>query len=312
MVLEIPLHAPCNLDVQTLPRDRMGEGGCSGSLAGVPILIEIIELLERQYPLRLAEEWDRVGLVVGDPARSVRRALFTVDVTDSTVEQACEWGADLIIAHHPLLLRGVHSVATTTAKGRLVHQLIRNNVALYVAHTNADKANPGVSDALARRLGLMELRPLVPVLGEPHETRGLGRVGHVPTPTRFGDFVTQAASSLPPTSVGVRGAGNPDLMVRTVAVSGGAGDSLLGVAKQVGADVFLTADLRHHPASEHLAERGPALIDAGHWATERPWLDEAATMLAAAVPSASPGEAALTTLVSDIVTDPWTVMAHPD
>ena len=92
----------------------------------------------------------------------MRRVLCVVDCVPETVEEALDAGADLIVAHHPLLLRGVSSVAPTTYKGRIVHRLIRADVALYVAHTNADVANPGVSDALAARLGLVDLRPLRP------------------------------------------------------------------------------------------------------------------------------------------------------
>ncbi len=109
-------------------------------------------MLDARYPPSWADEWDRVGLVVGDPAAPVRRALLAVDCVPETVDEALGAGVDLIVVHHPLLLRGVHSVATTTYKGAIVHRLIGAGVALFVAHTNADVARPGVSDALAARL----------------------------------------------------------------------------------------------------------------------------------------------------------------
>jgi putative NIF3 family GTP cyclohydrolase 1 type 2 len=127
------------------------------------------------------------------------------------------------------------------------------------------------------------------------------RVGHLAAPVRLADLVADVAVRLPRTAGGVRGAGDPDHQVRTVAVCGGSGDSFLGEVAAAGVDAYLTADLRHHVASEHLAGGGPALLDAAHWATERPWLDDAAARLTA--------ELTVDTVVSDLVTDVWTVRA---
>ncbi|WP_245648337.1 Nif3-like dinuclear metal center hexameric protein, partial [Micromonospora rosaria] len=123
-------------------------------------MADVVAELARRYPPAWAEDWDRVGLVLGEPTAPVRRVACVVDVLPETVAEALDAGADLIVAHHPLLLRGVSSVAPTTWKGRIVHRLIRAGVALYTAHTNADVARPGVSDALAARFGLTGLRPL--------------------------------------------------------------------------------------------------------------------------------------------------------
>ncbi len=260
---------------------------------------DVCALLDSWYPPAWAESWDRVGLVLGDPDAPVRRILCVVDCVPETAAEALDRGADLIVAHHPLLLRGVSSVAPTTYKGRIVHQLIRAGVALFVAHTNADVANPGVSDALAARLGLRDLRPLRPAEGAAAgEGRGHGRIGRLAEPTRLGDLVRYAAEALPTARWGIRATGDPSQTVTTVAVCGGAGDSFLADARD--ADVYLTADLRHHPASEHAsAGDGPALIDVGHWTSERPWLDGVAERLRNAT--------GLEVLVSDIITDPWTL-----
>jgi len=265
---------------------------------------DVVAVLDARYPPSWAEGWDRVGLVVGEPAAPVRRVHCVVDVVPETVAEALDHGADLIVAHHPLLLRGVSSVAATTYKGRIVHRLIRNDVALYVAHTNADVADPGVSDALAARLGLTDLRPLRPAAPDSPaagQGRGIGRVGRLPTPMTLDELTAYAARALPPTAWGVRAAGDPARVIRTVAVSGGSGDAYLADARRVGADAFLTADLRHHPASEYVAEDGPALLDAAHWATERPWLDDVADYLRAKLP--------VEAVVSDLDTDPWTLHA---
>src|SRR6476469_211651 len=128
---------------------------------------QVLDALEALYPASTAASWDAVGLVCGDPADRVQRILFAIDPTEAVVDEALEWGATLIVTHHPLLLRGVHGVPASSAKGRLVHRLIRAGCALFVAHTNADVASPGVSDALARTIGLSDLTPLVPQASPP-------------------------------------------------------------------------------------------------------------------------------------------------
>lgn len=127
-----------------------------------PTLADVIDLLEHAYPPRLAESWDRVGLVAGDPAAEVGTVVVAVDATDAVVDHALSVGADLLLVHHPPLLRGVHSIAADTPKGRLLHRLVAGGCALYAAHTNADASRPGVNDALAELLGLESGRPLVP------------------------------------------------------------------------------------------------------------------------------------------------------
>lgn len=371
-------------------------------------LQDLIAHVEHRYPPSTAQGWDAVGLVVGDPQAQIGTVLLAVDPVETVVDEAIEIGADLILTHHPLLLRGVHAVAADTPKGALVHRLIRAGIALYVAHTNADAAAGGVNEALADLLGLTDTRPLealpgteldllityVPTaqaeevrqalgaagagqVGEytgcawsvtgtgeftpvgsanpsigtvgQHETvtearlemvlpparrsavvaalrqahpyeepafslvptapappaAGLGRIGTVPEPVSVRELAQQVADVLPATAHGVRIGGDPDASVRTVAVCGGAGDSLLDVVARAGADAFVTADLRHHPASEALAHPGaPALIDVAHWASEWPWLPVAAQDLRADAVAAG---AQVQVHVSRRPTDPWTV-----
>src|SRR3954464_11602237 len=138
-------------------------------VGGVVRLGEVIETLERRYDPSWAEPWDAVGLVCGDPDADVRRVHFAVDPVAVVADEAIAAGAQLLVTHHPLYLRGTTSVAATNAKGRLVHRLIGNGVALYVAHTNADVADPGVSDALADAIGVRDPQPLDPRPGEPQD-----------------------------------------------------------------------------------------------------------------------------------------------
>ena len=270
-------------------------------------LKDVVAALEAAYPPHLAESWDAVGLAVGDPDSAVQRVVFCVDPVEATVDEAIDFGAQLVVSHHPLLLRGVHGVPADDPKGRLVTKLIRAGVGLYCAHTNADSAVNGVSDALAEAIGLSVSRPLVP--HAPGAGTGLGRIGELPEAEPFDDFVKRVASNLPTTAWGVRGAGDPERSVRTVAVCGGSGDSYLDAAVEAGVDAYVTGDLRHHPASDHIAResipgaRAPGLVDVAHWAGEWPWCQKAADVVAAALPDT------VEVLVSTRRTDPWTVHA---
>ena len=261
-------------------------------------LAQVVAALERRYPPSTAEEWDAVGLVCGDPAAPVQRILWAVEPVEEVVEEAIAADVDLIVTHHPLFLSGVHSVATTTAKGRIVHRLIGSGIALYCAHTNADVADPGVSDALAAALGVAATQPVIAGVSAP----GLGRIGDLPEAMTLAEFAEVVASSLPPTHHGVRVAGDPGRSVHRVAVCGGSGDSLLASSTAQGADVLVTADLKHHRALEHLEDGGCAIIDVAHWASEWPWLDQAAGLLAQDL--AAEG-ATVESIVSARPTDPW-------
>ncbi|WP_460864609.1 Nif3-like dinuclear metal center hexameric protein [Rhodococcus aerolatus] len=374
-----------------------------------PRLADLVGALEAAYPPELAEDWDAVGLVCGDPADEVTRVHLAVDATEAVVDDALADGAQALVVHHPLLLRGVHGVGADTAKGALLHRLVRGGCALFTAHTNADRADPGVSDALAAALGLRVLGPVEPeqlawdkvavtvpvgpdadrvrdaahaagagqvgdyarvafgvvgqgqflpgpgthpavgtpgalehvteekvevvcprgstaavvaavVAAHPYEEvaydvlalaprpgpRGLGRVGELAEPEPLRAFTARVAAGLPSTVWGVRAAGDPERPVRTVAVSGGSGDSLLGRVGALGVDAFVTADLRHHPVDEHVRLGGPALVDVAHWASEQPWCAQAARVVEAALGGT------VVTRVSPRRTDPWTVGAGAD
>lgn len=137
---------------------------------------EIRTLLEKAYPPSLAESWDKVGLICGDPAEPVEKVAFALDCTQEVAERAVAMGAQMLVVHHPLLLRGVHSVAADTPKGRVLHTLIRGGVALFAAHTNADSARPGVNDRLAELIGITPGAPIAPKPGPAKDHWGV----HIP------------------------------------------------------------------------------------------------------------------------------------
>lgn len=262
-------------------------------------LTEVLAVAERLWPAQGAESWDAPGLVTGSPDQPIASIRLVVDAVAESLDDAIAAGADLVIAHHPLLLFGVKSVAETHYKGALVAKLIRSRTALLSAHTNADVVAAGTSAVLANRLGLVDQQPIS--AGTTPGT-GIGRVGRLENGTTLGRLARSLADALPATAGGIRVAGEYELPVRTIAVCGGAGDSLLREPAVLAADAFITADLRHHPASEareqHLIGAGPALIDVSHWASEWLWLEVAAAELRDALPDVS-------VTVSDVRTDPW-------
>ena len=268
-------------------------------------LADVVEALEGLYPPGTAMEWDRVGLVTGDLTQPVRLVHLAVDPTLAVVQEAIAAGADLLVTHHPLLLRGVTSVATTSAKGETVTRAILGGLAIYCAHTNADLATPGVCDALAATCGLESVQPL----GEgPY---AVGRVGNLPLPMSLRAFAQRLAGALPPTVGGIRVSGGPEEEVTRVAVVGGSGDDRFEAVRAAGADVFVTADLRHHPVLEEREQtRGgrPFIVDAGHWASEFGWLASLERELTQALAGAGPGPGStrLETFISTLRTEPWT------
>jgi dinuclear metal center YbgI/SA1388 family protein len=267
------------------------------------LLRDVVAVLEGWFPPATAQSWDQVGLVTGDPEQEVRRIHLAVDPTLAVIEEAAAAQADLLVTHHPLLLRGVHSVATTTAKGASVTRLVVADLALYVAHTNADVAANGVCVALADALGLAEVEPLAQVDGQP-----LGRVGVLPEALSLAGFAALVHERLSQAPGGIRVSGPAGAEVRRVAVLGGAGDDQFAAVRASGADVYVTADLRHHPALEAREEsRGgpPYLVDAGHWATEAAWLTRLKADLDEALGSGPEGMTRVETHISTLRTDPW-------
>ena len=278
--------------------------------ASAPTLGDVLVAIEELWPASLAEDWDAVGLVAGRLEQVIRRVVFAVDPTREVVRDAIERGADLLITHHPLLLRGVKSVAADQFKGGAIHDLIENHCALVTVHTNGDSAVGGVSDVLADILGLQNVSPLVPAAeGLPEE--GIGRVGTLPDALALGDFASRVFGALPAVAGGVRVAGDRDGIVRTVAVCGGAGDSLFDAVREARADVFVTADLRHHPASEAreaAIEDRPYLVDISHFAGEWLWLPVAAEGLYNVLVDQG---FAVEIGVSSINSDPWDFILTP-
>ena len=249
-----------------------------------------LETAESLWPARLAEDWDRPGLSIGSPKAALERVLLSVDFTEEVLAEAISVSAQLVFTHHPFLLKGVSAVSEDTRKGDLIAKAVRAGVAVFSAHTNADVVEDGVSDVLAKALGLEKVRPLVTT----EAGIGHGRIGLLPAGSSIGSLVSSLNSTLPPTLRGVSSTAPADLKITRVALCGGAGDSFIDAAIAEGSDVFVTSDLRHHVAQEAAI----ALIDVSHWASESLWLETAANQLRSHL-----GQ--IEFVVSSVTTDPW-------
>lgn len=265
-------------------------------------LSEIIAFLDAHYPPQLAESWDEVGLVVGDPKAEITKIGFAVDPCEATIKEAIEREAQLLITHHPLYLRGTSTVGAHTAKGSWVHQLIKNDCALFAMHTNADAAIDGSASALADLLKLenqVPLSPSAPIDGVINPNLGIGKVGELPLSMSLRELGQRLQALLPETAAGILMGGDPEKIVKKVALSPGSGDSFLSTVRDLDVDVYITADLRHHPATDHLWGGGCALIGLTHFASEWPLL----VNLREAVANNFPVE----TYISTLLTDPWNI-----
>ncbi|MCD9197415.1 Nif3-like dinuclear metal center hexameric protein [Aeromicrobium wangtongii] len=260
-------------------------------------LRDVVSVLDGLYDPAWADDWDAVGTVVGDPHAPVAKVLFAVDPVTAVVDEAVAWGADLVVVHHPLWLKGVTSVAADSPKGRVVHTLISNGIGLHTCHTNADCPPRGVSESMAFALGVGDVRPLE---ADDDPARGSGRIGTLDEPMPLHRFAQRVAERLPSHHSAIRIAGDADRMITTVALCGGSGDFLLSTAQAEGADVYVTSDLRHHPVSEHMEQPDAcAVVDVPHWSAEWTWLPVAADALSASLSD-------IEVRISTTVTDPWT------
>ncbi|MCF8055154.1 MAG: Nif3-like dinuclear metal center hexameric protein [Desulfocapsa sp.] len=228
---------------------------------------DILESLGRIAPFELAESWDNVGLLVGDPGRETRALLLGLDPSLALLEEAVSRGADTLITHHPCIFRPFPAVNITTPGGAFLERALSQKINVIACHTNFDNAVEGVSDALAAGLNLTNLRPLRPVNFPGSNNTGLGRIGSYSTPLSFSAFMQQLYIFLAIDTVQI--AGTPPQQVKTVALCGGSGSDLAEEALMNGADIYLSAEIKHSTA-RWAEESGLCIIDGTHYGTEQP------------------------------------------
>ena len=208
-------------------------------------------------PHELAESWDNVGLLVGSGEREVKKILVALDITETVAQEALDLGADLIVAHHPVMnctWHKVQNVLDDNAQGRILTKLLKNDVAAICMHTNLDATEGGVNDCLAEKLGICDTIPL--------NEEKIGRVGTLSCEKGLEEFLPVVVKSLNCRGLRYRDGGK---RVYKVAVGGGACGDFIPQAIALGCDTFVTSDLSYH---EFLDTQGLNLIDAGHFPTE--------------------------------------------
>ncbi len=231
-------------------------------------LSKIMEELEILAPSEAKCPWDNVGLLVGDEGQRISRVFVCLDITGENVKAAVDFGANLIISHHPLIFEPLKNITENTVTGSIVRTLIQHNISAFCMHTSFDVADGGMNDLLAQRLGLENVRKFTPdeCVGEDGEAiDGIGRVGVLERPMPLSEFLLYIKSVLG--SKALKYAGDLNENVQTVALCSGSGGSEMYAAYHSGADVYVTADLKHDHG--RIAEElGLNIVDAGHFETE--------------------------------------------
>lgn len=229
---------------------------------------DVLGWLDDYAPFRYAESWDRCGLLVGEPRAGVERVLVALDPTSATIEEAAAGNCECLVTHHPLFLRPLDDLRTDRFPGRLIAMALRNGIHLIAAHTNLDAARQGTNDQLAGLLGLEAVEPLASDATYSGEARygGMGRIGRLRQPIAFTGLVDSVQTAMG--GLAVRMVGDPERKVYRVALCSGSGASLLDQVIAAGSDVYITGDVKYHEA-QRAVEAGLALLDIGHFASER-------------------------------------------
>lgn len=228
---------------------------------------DILHNLDNEAPFSLAEEWDNVGLLVGNPDSEVRSILIGLDPTNSLIDEAIEKGADTVLTHHPAIFRPLPNINTGSPEGRLLEKALSNKITVIACHTNLDSSADGVNDILAELLGLSELKPLLPAKEHDNPLSGLGRIGRYEEPMAAEDFLRMILEVLELPSIQV--AGPLPEKIRCVGLCGGSGSDLAETAQQNGADIYLSSEIKHHVA-RWAEEHRFCVIDGSHYGTEKP------------------------------------------
>lgn len=226
---------------------------------------DICQFMEKFAPTQLAEDWDNVGLLIGDRTQSIERVMTCLTVTPRTVAEAVQRRADLIVTHHPIPFRPMKRLTTDTITGGIVWQLARAGISVYSPHTGFDSAENGINQSLGIRLGLEGLEPLIPQ-EDGVQAIGAGRLGQLQESQTLAEFVSSIKLSLSIDSIRV--VNSEDSSVKRVAIACGSGGSFLGKAKARGCDTLVTGEATFHTCLEAEA-RGMSLVLLGHFASER-------------------------------------------
>lgn len=223
---------------------------------------DLIKLLEKIAPTSYAEHWDNVGLLVGEDTKKIDKVMIALDPSSEVIEQAIEEQCDMLITHHPLIFSPMKRITGNDFIGKRILTLMNHSIAYYAMHTNMDIAI--MADESARMIGLQDAKALEP-MGSNSELIGVGKVGTVAATTLY-DLAIEVKKQFNLSDVRV--VGKLDQRIEKVAISTGSGEDYIENAIEMGADVLITGDIRHHKALDAM-EKNLCIIDAGHYGTER-------------------------------------------
>ena len=229
--------------------------------------VKTVEDIMQQYaPSKLKEDYDNVGLMVGDKSALVTKILIALDCTMDVINEAKESGCNLILTHHPLLFVKPKSITSDTLIGKKIIELIKNDINVYSSHTNLDCAQGGLNDIATEILGFNKYTIIEPSKdNNAQSSSGIGRLVQLNEPIKLLELCENVKRTF--NAEFIRYVGNDNDLIRTIAIINGSGEDFFYISKEMGADCVITGDTKYHGVSD-LKEENIALIDAGHFATE--------------------------------------------
>lgn len=252
------------------------------TISPTPTIREVSDYLRAAYPIRLAESWDNVGLLVGDDSAPALRIMTCLTVTPESAEEAIEEQVQLIVSHHPLPFHSFKRLTTELTPTRLLWQLAQAGISIYSPHTAFDSATEGINQLALQRLNCVGIQPLLPKPGDP-DGLGAGRAGELPSPSSLSEFAARVKTIYDVSHVQI--VGQLDRIITRCASACGSGGSFVGAAAEAGCDALLTGEATFHDCLEARA-RNIALILVGHHSSERFGVEHLAERIAQQFPTA--------------------------
>ncbi|MGL5615415.1 MAG: Nif3-like dinuclear metal center hexameric protein [Sarcina sp.] len=229
---------------------------------------DFINIMEEIAPTKLKEDFDNVGLMVGDRNKEVKKILVALDCTVDVIEEAKKLKVDMILTHHPLIFKKPSTITTDSLLGRKIIELIKNDINLYSAHTNWDSVKGGINDKIVNLLGMSSEI----IMDKVSEDAGIGRIVTLENKKSVKEIIELSKTILKANSL--RYVGELEKEVSKIAIINGSGQSYLESARILGAELVITGDTSYHYASDY-KEMGMSIIDIGHFASEWPVVIEA-------------------------------------
>lgn len=230
-------------------------------------LSKIIKLLEEKFPVKNAEDWDNIGLLVGNRKKEIKKIQISLDITEKVIEKAIEEKVDLIISHHPFIFGSIKKINTDSLVGRKILELISNDICVYTLHTNLDASLGGLNDLLAEKLKLAQGK-IIDVKIDGEEISGIGRYFRIDKKIKLTEFIENLKFLLSLENIIISGKNIETKEISKIAIVNGSGGSYWRQAKSMGAELLITGDLKYHDALD-AKEEGIVIIDIGHYESER-------------------------------------------